>query len=360
MRNATGWAAHRQGGPLEPWDFTRRDLLGDDVAVRVEYCGVCSSDISAINQGGGFPLVPGHEMTGEITAVGDAVTRFRVGDKVAVGNIIDSCGVCPPCLAGRENWCLRYPTLTYGSTDPKDGLTTRGGYSSEYVLPEKFTYHLPEGLDPAAAAPLMCAGITTYVPLKRWGAAPGRTVGIVGMGGLGHLALKIAHQLGAEVVQFTRTADKADEARALGADDVVLSTDEKQMAAQAGRFDLILDTVGAAHSLEPYMSALAMDGTLCVVGLPPGDLTVSPLSLIVGAKTLAGAGSGGTVETREMLDFCAEHGIVADVEVMRPDQVNEALDRLARNDVRYRFVLDMTADAGAGSAGSAASTASTK
>ncbi|MFD3918778.1 NAD(P)-dependent alcohol dehydrogenase [Streptomyces sp. NPDC058595] len=348
MRNVTGWAAHRQGGPLKPWDFTRRDLLGDDVAVRVEYCGVCATDISAVTNGGEFPVVPGHEMVGEITAVGDAVTRFRVGDKVAVGNIVDSCGNCAPCLAGRENWCLRYPILTYGGTDPKDGLTTRGGYSSEYVLPEKFTYHLPEGLDPAGAAPLMCAGITTYAPLKRWGAGPGRTVGVVGMGGLGHLALKIAHHLGAEVVQFTRTTDKADEARALGADDVVLSTDEKQMAAQTGRFDLILDTVGAAHSLEPYMSALAMDGTLCVVGIPPGDLTVSPLSLIVGAKTLAGAGSGGTVETREMLDFCAEHGIVADVEIMRPDQVNEALDRLARNDARYRFVLDMAADAGGG------------
>ncbi|MET9555317.1 NAD(P)-dependent alcohol dehydrogenase [Streptomyces sp. NPDC006645] len=342
MRNVTGWAARQRGGPLEPWDFTRRDLRGDDVAVRVEYCGVCSSDISAVNHGDEFPLVPGHELVGEITAVGSAVTRFAVGDKVAVGNIIDSCGDCPSCLAGRENWCLRFPTLTYGNTDPKDGQTTRGGYSTEYVLPEKFTYHLPEGLDPAGAAPLMCAGITTYVPLKRWGAAPGRTVGIVGMGGLGHLALKIARHLGAEVVQFTRTPDKADEARALGAADVVLSTDEKLMAEQRGRFDLILDTAGAAHSLEPYLSALAVDGTLCVVGIPPGDLTVSPLSLIQGAKTLAGAGSGGTVETREMLDFCAEHGIVADVEIMRPDQVNEALDRLARGDVRYRFVLDMT------------------
>ncbi|MFI6084836.1 NAD(P)-dependent alcohol dehydrogenase [Streptomyces sp. NPDC051217] len=354
MRNVTGWAAHRQGGPLERWDFTRRDLRGDDVAVRVEYCGVCASDNSAIDHGGAFPVVPGHEMVGEITAVGEAVTRFAVGDKVAVGNIIDSCGECPPCRAGRENWCLRFPTLTYGNTDPKDGMTTRGGYSSEYVLPEKFTYHLPEGLDPAGVAPLMCAGITTYVPLKRWGAGPGRTVGVVGMGGLGHIALKIAHHLGAEVVQFTRTADKADEARALGADEVVLSTDEKRMAEQRGRFDLILDTVGAVHSLEPYMSALAMDGTLCVVGVPPEDFTVSPFSLIQGAKTLAGAGSGGTVETREMLDFCAEHGIVADVEIMRPDEVNVALDRLARNDVRYRFVLDMTAGDGGGGRGEAA------
>ncbi|MFF3754846.1 NAD(P)-dependent alcohol dehydrogenase [Streptomyces sp. NPDC002018] len=343
MRNVSGWAAHQRGGPLEPWNFTRRDLLADDVAVRVAYCGVCFTDISAIRHGSQFPLVPGHELTGEITAVGSAVTRFAVGDKVAVGNIIDSCGVCPPCLAGRQNWCTEFPTLTYGNTDRRDGGPTRGGYSSEYVLPQGFAYHLPPELDPAGAAPLMCAGITTYAPMKRWGVGPGKTVGIVGMGGLGHLALKLAHALGAETVQFTRTRDKAAEARSLGADDVVLSTDEQRMAAQRGRFDFILDTVGAPHSLEPYLSALAMDGTLCLVGIPDEDIRVSPLSLIQGAKTLAGAGSGGTVETQEMLDFCAEHGIVADVEIMRPDQVNEALDRLDRNDVRYRFVLDMAA-----------------
>ncbi|MFD5110915.1 NAD(P)-dependent alcohol dehydrogenase [Streptomyces sp. NPDC058391] len=341
MRNVSGWAATEPGGPLKPWDFQRRDVLSEDVAIRIEYCGVCSSDISAIRHGGGFPLVPGHEMTGEVTAVGDRVSRFAVGDKVAVGNIIDSCRECPACLAGRENWCFAYPTLTYGGADRKDGNPTRGGFSSEYVLDQRFVYALPEGLDPAGAAPLMCAGITTYAPLRRWGAGPGKTVGIVGLGGLGHIALKIAHALGAEVVQFTRTMDKAAEARALGADDVVLSTDEKQMAAQAGRFDLILDTVGAPHALEPYLAALAIDGTLCMVGIPEGNWTVDPLSLIVGAKNLAGAGSGGTLETREMLDFCAEHGITADVEHMRPDQVNEALDRLARNDVRYRFVLDM-------------------
>ncbi|MCA2219123.1 NAD(P)-dependent alcohol dehydrogenase [Jidongwangia harbinensis] len=344
MRHATGWAAMEPGAPLRPWSFQRRDLLDDDVAVRIEYCGVCSSDISAIRHSGDAPLVPGHEMTGEITAVGPAVTRFRIGDKVAVGNIIDSCGECPPCRAGRENWCLRSPTLTYGAVDPKDGLPTRGGYSSEYVLPAKFTYHLPDGLGPAAVAPLMCAGITTYVPLKRWGAGPGRRVGIVGMGGLGHLALKIAHHLGAEVVQFTRTNDKAAEARRLGADDVVISTDERQLAAQQGRFDLILDTVGSPHSLEPYLAALAMDGTLCVVGIPEGDLTVKPLSLIVGAKTIAGAGSGGTRETQKMLDFCARHRLTADVETLPQQRVNEALDRLARNDVRYRFVLDMTSE----------------
>ncbi|MDX3855206.1 NAD(P)-dependent alcohol dehydrogenase [Streptomyces sp. AK02-01A] len=342
MRNVTGWAAQQPGGPLKPWEFQRRDPLSGDVAVRIEYCGVCASDISAIRHGGDYPLVPGHEMVGEIIAVGGDVSRFAVGDKVAVGNIVDSCGVCPACRAGRENWCFEFPTLTYGGVDRKDGNPTRGGFSSEYVLDQRFVYALPQGLDPAGVAPLMCAGITTYSPLRRWGAGPGKTVGIVGMGGLGHLALKLAHALGAEVVQFTRSMEKAADARALGADDVVLSTDEDQMAAQTGRFDLILDTVGAPHALEPYLSALAMDGTLCLVGIPEGELKLNPLSLIVGAKNLAGAGSGGTVETQEMLEFCAEHGIVADVELMRPDQVNEALDRLARNDVRYRFVLDMT------------------
>ncbi|GAA3924497.1 NAD(P)-dependent alcohol dehydrogenase [Actinoplanes auranticolor] len=344
MRNAIGWAALDKGAPLQRWAFQRRDLLDDDLAVRIEYCGVCSSDISAVRHSGADPLVPGHEMTGSVVAMGPAVTGFRIGDRVAIGNIIDSCGDCPPCRAGRENWCERPVTLTYGSIDPKDAMPTRGGYSSEYVLPAKFTYHVPEGLDPAAVAPLMCAGVTTYVPLKRWGAGPGKRVGVVGMGGLGHLALKIAHHLGAEVVQFTRTMDKAAAARALGADEVVLSTDDQQMAAQKGRFDLILDTVGAPHSLEPYLTALAMDGTLCIVGIPEGDLTVQPLSLIAGAKNIAGAGSGSVGETREMLDFCARHHITADIEILPQQRVNEALDRLARNDVRYRFVLDMTAE----------------
>ncbi|GIM96304.1 NAD(P)-dependent alcohol dehydrogenase [Paractinoplanes toevensis] len=342
MRDTIGWAALDKDTPLQPWAFQRRDLLDDDVAVKIEYCGVCASDISAIRHSGDSPLVPGHEMTGEITAVGPAVAGFQVGDKVAIGNIIDSCGECPPCQAGRENWCERFPTLTYGNIDPKDAMPTRGGYSAEYVLPAKFTYHVPEGLPLAAVAPLMCAGITTYVPLKRWGAGPGKRVGIVGMGGLGHLALKIAHHLGAEVVQFTRTMDKAAEALALGADDVVLSTDQQQMAAQKGRFDLIIDTVGAPHFLEPYLAVLAMDGTLCIVGIPEGDLTVKPLSLIQGAKNIAGAGSGGTRETREMLDFCDRHHITADIEILPQQEVNEALERLARNDVRYRFVLDMT------------------
>ena len=348
MRKVSGWAAHTQGAGgdgLAPWDFERRELRETDVAVRIRYCGVCATDLSAIRHDGpgAAPLVPGHEIVGEVAAVGGAVSRFAVGDQVAVGNIVDSCRTCTACRDGRENWCREGVTLTYGGTDRIDGSPTQGGYSTEYVVDEHFAYQLPVGLDPAGAAPLMCAGVTTYVPLLRWGAGPGRTVGIVGMGGLGHIALKLAHAMGAEVVQFTTSPDKAAEALRLGADDVVLSYDEQRMAAQAGRCDLILDTAGAAHALEPYLSALAIDGTLCVVGIPEQDLRLSPLSLIVGAKNLAGSGSGGTRETQAMLDFCAEQGITAETEILPAAGVNTALERLAGNDVRYRFVLDLAA-----------------
>ncbi|OLT31575.1 alcohol dehydrogenase [Actinomadura sp. CNU-125] len=343
MRKATGWAARTPGAALERWEFERREPRERDVAVRVRYCGVCASDLSAVRHGdpSGFPLVPGHEIVGEVAAVGSAVSAFAVGDPVAVGNIVDSCRTCAACRAGRENWCEQGVTLTYGGTDRVDGTRTQGGFSSEYVVDEHFVHPLPDGLDPAGAAPLMCAGVTTWVPLRRWGAGPGRTVGVVGMGGLGHVALKLAHALGAETVQFTTSPAKAEEARRLGADEVVLSPDERAMAAQAGRCDLIIDTVGAPHALEPYLDALAVDGTLCLVGIPEADLRVRPMSLIVGAKNLAGAGSGGVAETREMLGFCARHGITAETEVVPAHEVGTALDRLARNDVRYRFVLDM-------------------
>lgn len=343
MREVSGWAALAPGAGLERWVFERRELRRTDVAVRVRYCGVCASDLAAVRGGdpGGFPLVPGHEIVGEVAEVGSGVSRFAVGDRVAVGNIVDSCRRCAACRAGRENWCEEGVTLTYGGADRVDGSPTRGGFSSEYVADEHFVHALPDGLDPAGAAPLMCAGVTTWVPLRRWGAGPGRTVGVVGMGGLGHVALKLARALGAETVQFTSSPAKVAEARRLGADDAVLASDGRRMAAQAGRCDLIIDTVGAPHALEPYLAALAVDGTLCMVGIPGGDLRVDPMSLIVGAKNLAGAGSGGVRETREMLDFCARHGIVAETEVVPAREADAALERLARNDVRYRFVLDM-------------------
>jgi uncharacterized zinc-type alcohol dehydrogenase-like protein len=338
MRTVTGFAAYAPAEPLRPIEFTRRDLRADDVAVRVTHVGVCHSDLHAVDglPVGAPPLVPGHEFTGEVTAVGADVTRFAVGDAVAVGNIVDSCGVCDNCLASREPYCREFPATTYGGRDLHDGAPTQGAYSTEYVVRDAFVYALPAGLDPAAVAPLMCAGVTTWSPLSRAGVGPGQEVGVVGLGGLGHLAVKFAVALGARVTVFTTSAAKADDARALGAHDVVLSTDAAAMAAVAGRLDFVLDTASGAHDLDPYLGTLRLDGTLCVLGLP-ASYTVSPMSLL--GRRFTVSGSGGTAETQAMLEFCGEHGLTADVEVLAFDQVNAAFERLARGDVRYRFVL---------------------
>ncbi|MCZ2822630.1 NAD(P)-dependent alcohol dehydrogenase [Modestobacter sp. VKM Ac-2977] len=338
MRAVTGFAASGPREPLRPIEFTRRDLRPDDVAVRVTHVGVCHSDLHAVEalSAGDPPLVPGHEFTGEVTAVGPQVTRFRVGDAVAVGNIVDSCGECDNCLAHREPYCRQFPATTYGGRDLRDGTPTQGAYSTGYVVRDAFVYALPAGLDPAAVAPLMCAGVTTWSPLSRAGVGPGTQVGVVGLGGLGHLAVKFAVALGARVTVFTTSAAKADDARALGAHDVVVSTDPAAMAAVAGRLDFVLDTASGAHDLAPYLGALRLDGTLCVLGLPE-QYAVSPMSLL--GRSLTVSGSAGTRETQEMLDFCGEHGLAADVEVLPFDQVNTAFERLRRNDVRYRFVL---------------------
>ncbi|MCZ2835895.1 NAD(P)-dependent alcohol dehydrogenase [Modestobacter sp. VKM Ac-2985] len=342
MRAVTGFAAYGPHEPLRPIEFTRRELRSDDVAVRVTHVGVCHSDLHAIESlaAGAPPLVPGHEFTGEVTAVGAEVTRFRVGDPVAVGNIVDSCGRCASCLAHREPYCREFPTTTYGGRDLRDGSPTQGAYSTEYVARDAFVYALPAGLDPAAVAPLMCAGVTTWAPLRRAGVGPETEVGVVGLGGLGHLAVRFAVALGARVTVFTTSAAKEADARALGADDVVVSTDPGAMAAVAGRLDLVLDTASAAHDLAPYLGALRLDGTLCVLGLPE-QYVVSPMSLL--GRTLTVSGSAGTVETQEMLDFCGAHGLTADVEVLPLEQVDTALARLAEGDVRYRFVLAVTA-----------------
>lgn len=343
MRTTRGWAASEPGAAVQPRDFTRRDLGDSDVAVRIHYCGICGSDLHAVRESdpGVFPLVPGHEIVGEVAEIGADVSHFAVGDRVAVGNIVGSCGTCAACRAGRENWCSQGVTQTFGSPDGAGGVT-QGGYSSEYVLDEHFVYRLPDGLDPASAAPLMCAGVTTYSPLRRMGVGKGTVVGVVGLGGLGHIGVKLARAMGAEVSVFTTSPGKADAALALGAEDAIVSTDAAQMAAQAGRFDFILDTVGVPHELAPYFDTLGIDGTLCLVGIPPETLRVDPMNLIVGSRRLAGSGSGGVPETREMLDLCAEHGITADIEMVTPDRIDEAFDRLARNDVRHRFVLDLT------------------
>ena len=339
MHEVTGWAAAHRGARLAPWTFSRRDPVERDVVVRITHCGVCATDRHTVNHGDEavFPLVPGHELVGEVTAVGSAVTRFAAGDPVAIGNIVDSCGVCRACRAGRENMCLEFPTLTYSGVDRISGGVTQGGFSTEYVADEHFVYAAPRGLDPAAVAPLMCAGITVWSPLRRFAAGPGRTVGVLGIGGLGHLGIKFAHALGAETVAFTSSEGKADDARALGADDVVISTDPKQMSAAEGRCDLIVDTTGANLDRAPYLAALGLDGTFVLAGIPTEPLSIDPMGLIVGEHRIAGTGSGGVPATQEMLDLCAERGITADVEVVDMDGVDEAMDRLDRGDVRFRF-----------------------
>jgi len=340
MRTATGYALLQPGGELQPWTFERRELRPDDVAVRVTYCGVCHSDLHMLDgaAANGVPLVPGHEFVGEVADVGAAVTRFRVGQQVAVGNIVDSCGECPACLAQEEPACEKFPTLTYGGVDSRDGSPTYGAYSSEYVATEKFVYALPDGLEPAAAAPLMCAGVTTWDPLRRWQVGPGSTVGVVGLGGLGHLGVKFAKALGADVAVFTTSAAKGQAALELGADEVVLSAEPGALDAQARRFDFILSTVPAKHDPSPYLRALRMGGVLCMLGLPD---RYEPQALSLLGRVLTASGSAGTRSTREMLEFCGERGLGADVEVLPLADVAVALDRLARNDVRYRFVLDV-------------------
>lgn len=345
MRSTTGYAAQVAEEQLTLRTIERRDLRPDDLAVRVTYCGVCSSDLSALRasaeHAGGDLLVPGHEFVGEVVAVGADVTRFRVGDQVAVGNIVDSCGTCAMCRAGQENFCVEFPTLTYGGTDRHDGTPTLGGYSGEYVVREGFAYHRPENLDPAGVAPLLCAGITVWEPLRRWGAGPGMTVGVAGLGGLGHLAVRLAAALGARVVVLTRSPDKSADARSLGADDVIVTTDEHDLARAVNSIDLLIDTISAPHDLGSLLRLVALDGTLCSLGYL-GPISLETMDLLIGRKSLASAGSGGRPSTQELLDFCGEHGITADVEVLPSAQVSTAFRRLAANDVRYRFVLDLS------------------
>lgn len=339
MRTTTGWKAigsERLRSAL----LERRELRPEDIAVRVDYCGVCHSDLQALHtHDGRSPLVPGHEFTGVVSVVGEDVTAFRVGDYVAVGNIVDSCGQCTMCRAGQENFCHEFPTLTYGGADREDGSTTLGGFSREYVVREDFAYLLPEGLDPAAAAPLMCAGITVWEPLR--GLGPGSSVAVVGLGGLGHLAVKLAVALGATATVISRTPDKAADAHRLGAHGFFVSTDPEQMAEARESFDLVIDTASAPHELAPYLRLVGLDGTLSVLGYL-GAITVEVTDLLIGRKRLTSAGSGGRPATAELLQFCADNAVLPDVEVLPSSEINTALDRLAKNDVRYRFVLDMS------------------
>ena len=341
QRATSGFAALERGGPIVPFEFERRALRPRDVALRITHCGVCHSDLHAIGKWGQeFPLVPGHEIVGEVIEVGSEVRRFAVGDTALIGTIVDSCGECEACLAHDESYCHAFPTTTFDGIDRVDQSRTRGGYSSQYVADERFVYALPRGLDPAGAAPLLCAGITTYSPLVQWNVGPGMTVGVVGIGGLGHLAVKFARAMGAHVVAFTTSKAKIEPTLALGAHEVVLSTDAAQMQAQARRFDFILDTVAVPYPMDPMLLALKRNATLCTVGIPDRhDFT--PMLLTMGRRRLASSGSGGTKETEEMLLFCARHGIVSDYELIQPNQIMTAFERLDRGDVRYRFVMDL-------------------
>ena len=343
MRMTTGWQSADDGSTaLRRVPVERRDLRDDDIAVRVGYCGVCHSDLHRIRGLlGEGAIVPGHEFTGTVTAVGVAATGFAPGDQVAVGTLVDSCGACPMCQAGQENFCYEGPVSTYGGKDRIDGTKTQGGYSREYVLRDKFAYALPAALDPAAAAPLMCAGITMWEPMRAAGVGNGSKVAVAGLGGLGHLGVKLAAALGAEVTVLSRTAGKAGDAGKLGAADLLLTTDEARLQQARGRFDLILDTISAPHDFSPLLRLLGLDGTLSVLGYPlPAEVPITALTQ--GRKKLTSSGTGGRKHTAEMLAFCAERAITADIELLPSARVQEALARLDRGDVRYRFVLDVS------------------
>lgn len=338
------FAAQSATAPLAPFAIERRQPTPTDVEIDILFCGVCHSDIHFARNEWGFtsyPVVPGHEILGKVTRVGKGVTKFRVGDLAAVGCLVDSCRSCASCTRGLEQFCTGGPVFTYNGPDKHTGGMTFGGYSERVVCDEAYTLKVPSNLDPARAAPLLCAGITTYSPLKKWGAAKGRKVGVVGLGGLGHMGVKFARAFGAETVLFTTSKGKVADGKRLGADTVVISTDADAMAAHAGSFDMILDTVSADHNLDAYLALLKLDATLVMVGAPPNPQKVTALSLLMPRRQLAGSLIGGIAETQEMLDFCGKHGIVCDIEIIRMQQINEAYERMLRSDVKYRFVIDM-------------------
>ncbi len=344
MHNTKAYSAASATSPLASATIPRRDPGPSDVEIDILYCGVCHSDLHiARNEWSGtsYPCVPGHEIVGRVTRVGNRVKNFKPGDTSAVGCMVDSCRACSSCVAGLEQYCLAAPTWTYNSPDKHLGGQTFGGYSTRIVVDEAFVLRVPEGMDLAATAPLLCAGITTYSPLRHWNVGPGQKVGIVGLGGLGHMGVKFAHAFGAQVVLFTTSPGKVEDARRLGAHEVVISKDSEAMKQQARSFDFILDTVSAQHDINAYLNLLKLDGTLTLVGAPEHPLSVGAFPLITGRRSFAGSGIGGIAETQEMLDFCGKHNITADVEIIPIQKVNEAYERLLKSDVKYRFCIDM-------------------
>ena len=337
------FASQSVGAPLAPFSFERRDPGPNDVAIDIVNCGVCHTDIHFINNDFGmslYPMVPGHEIVGKVTAVGAGVTKFKPGDLAGVGCLVDSCRRCDACTAGLEQYCQGGFVLTYSSLE-KDGKTvTQGGYSTKIVVDESYTLKLPSGMPLESAAPLLCAGITTYSPLRHWKVGKGQKVAIVGLGGLGHMGVKFAASLGAEVTVLSTSPSKKSDSTRLGASDFLVTTDSAQVAKAANRFDFILDTLSASHDYNMYLSMLRPSGTMVCVGLPPEPMHIPPPTLVFARKSIAGSLIGGLAETQEMLDYCGKHKIAADVEVIPIQQINEAFKRMLKNDVKYRFVID--------------------
>ena len=346
MSQVSAYGAMRPDAPMQPVKIERREIGADDVAIDISHCGICHSDLHYVRGEWGqpsSPAVPGHEIVGVVRAVGANVSKYKVGDRVGVGCLVDSCRACDACAEGEEQFCTTH-TQTYSGVEKQTGLPTYGGYSKSIVVTQDFVLRIPDGLKSEHAAPLLCAGITTYSPLRHWQTGPGKKVGVVGLGGLGHMAVKLAKAMGAHVVVFTTSPGKIADAKALGADEVVLSKEADQMAAHDNSFHLIINAVSAAHDLEAYTKLLRRNGTLCLLGAPPIEQShqwPGVFTMLMGRRSVAGSPIGGIRETQEMLDFCAEKGVAPEIEMIAPDAINAAYERLLKGDIRYRFVIDM-------------------
>ncbi len=339
------FAALKEKAPLESYAIQRRTPGTDDVQIDIEFCGICHTDLHFVNndmQNSVYPMVPGHEIVGRVAKAGSGASAFKAGDRVAVGCLVESCRRCGPCKNHLEQLCQNGYTLTYNAPTSDPGGITYGGYSKSIVVNKDFVLRVPESLDPAGAAPLLCAGITTYSPLKHWRIGSSQTVGVIGLGGLGHMGVKFAHALGAHVVMITTSPEKGADAKALGADEVLVSTDANAMENNAGRFDFLLNTIPVGHDINPYVALLAQEGVMCIVGAVTTLDPVEPAPLMFARKTITGSMIGGIQETQEMLDFCGTHNIMSDVEVIPMQGVNGAYGRMLKNDVKYRFVIDLS------------------
>ena len=345
MSTTASYAAHSSQSPLAHHLISRRSVGAKDVQIAIEFCGVCHTDIHHSRNDWGranYPMVPGHEIVGKVTALGANAGHLKIGQHVAVGCFVNACRTCSSCQADMEQYCLNGFTATYNSPTKDPGGFTYGGYSKSIVVDQHFVLKIPDGLDPAGAAPLLCAGITTYSPLMHWGVKPGMTVGVIGLGGLGHMGVKLSHAMGAKTVMITSSANKAADAKRLGADAVLISSDAAAMQAMANQFDFLLNTIPVAHDFNQYMPLLKVDGTMCIVGAigPTGELNSGPL--IFGRRSVAGSLVGGIKETQDMLDFCGKHNITSDIELIKINEINQAYERMIKSDVKYRFVIDMS------------------